>query len=240
MIPKNVQSVAAFFNEHWQSYKAFVQENRLNHQELFAALNQFLHQQINHPFSFVDVGCGDASLIKSVLLDHPINKYIGIDVAEEVLKTAPLHLASLNCDKKLIYDHMTSALDYLYTPVEIIFCCQSLHHLPSYEEKLEFIRKCKNKLTSDGFLIIIEGVLAANQTRDQVLLEVEEAYKTLYPKLTQNKLKELMNHHRHNVFPEHEETYSKIAHQLGWANVRILLRMGLIVFMVFFQNNNIE
>lgn len=231
--PKPRLEVASFFNEHWASYKAFVLENRLYHQEMLAVLDRFLHQHIKHPFSFVDVGCGDCSLIQPILMTHPIKKYIGIDLAETVLKTASLHLAPLQCEKQFIYDDMISAMTHLKSPVDVIFCSQSLHHLPSYQDKLTFIEQCKNKLTPKGFLIVAEGILEEHQTREQLLLEIEEAYQTIYPEITENELNRLMKHHRNNVFPTDRATYVKMAHTLKWKEFRILFRKGNMVFMVF-------
>ena len=103
MIPCNIKEVAEYFNTIWPEYKDYVAQNGLCHRELLAALDQFLHEQLaGRSFSFVDVGCGDGSVIINTLLNHSIKKYIGIDVAYDILQMAPLNLAPLNCEKEFI------------------------------------------------------------------------------------------------------------------------------------------
>jgi 2-polyprenyl-3-methyl-5-hydroxy-6-metoxy-1,4-benzoquinol methylase len=233
MLAQNIKEAADFFNANWQNYINFVKENKMGHQEMLSVLNQFLHEHMKkRPFSFVDVGCGDSSTICPILLDNPIKKYIGIDIAEDVLKTAPIHLARLNCEKKFIFDNMTNAIASLQKPVDIIFSSHSVNHLPSYQQKYNFIYQCKDKLKPDGFFIMIDGILEENQNREQLLERVENTYKQLYPNISLEDLERLMNHHRSRVFPEYIHTFASISQLQGWKRFRVLFKFGPIVFIV--------
>ena len=233
MLPVNFHEVAEYFNDNWQDYKSYVAQNRLAHREMLSLLNQFLHDNMrDSPFSFVDVGCGDSSSIGSVLLDNPINKYIGIDIAGEVLKLAPDNLANVNCEKEFIFDDMTKAIKGLQSPVDVIFSSYTVHHL-SYQDKFNFIQECRGKLRAGGFFIMVDGVLEENQTRNEWLLAFEDHYKLIYPDITPEEMTQFMKHPRASDYPENIKTFEKIAYQTGWNNFRVLNKIGLLVFMVF-------
>lgn len=232
-MPEDIKTVAAYFNETWHDYKTYVADNRLCHQELFATLNNFLQEHMeNRPFSFVDVGCGDGSSIAPILQQYHLKKYIGIDIANDVLKTAPTHLAQLDCEKEFIFDDMTHAIKHIRPPIDVIFSSYTVHHL-SYQDKVDFIYNCKNKLVPGGFFIMVDGILEENQTRDEWLIGYEEYYKTIYPGITQEELDHCLKHPRTSDFPEHISTFEKIAQTTKWANFQVLAQIGLLTFMVY-------
>lgn len=233
MPTQNIQSAADFFNENWNDYKSFVMENRMCHREMLSLLNQFLQENTNkRPFTFVDVGCGDGSIIYPILRNKPLKRYIGIDIAEHILKQAPSNLLHLNCDKLFILDNMISAIGNLNYSVDIIYTSHVLNHL-SLHEKRDFIGRCFDKLEPNGFLVMVEGILEEHNTREQLLARVEETYKNLYPEMTAAHLDRLMIHHRTRIFPERIETLSRLAQTLGWKGFRVLSRIDLTVFVVF-------
>jgi cyclopropane fatty-acyl-phospholipid synthase-like methyltransferase len=233
MLPDNMKEVAEYFNENWQHYKNYVANNKLCHNELFAALNQFLHQKMaGKTFTFVDVGCGDGSMIEPVLLNHSIKSYIGIDIAEEVIRMAPDILAKLHCEKHFIPQNMLTSIKYLPSPVEIIFSSYSVHHL-SYQEKVSFIHDCKNKLLPGGFFLMIDGIREENQTRTQWLQAYEEYYSETIPNITSEQLESAMKHPTRSDYPEAISTFEGIAQIQEWSDFNVLIKLGLLSFMVF-------
>ncbi|MGC1182065.1 class I SAM-dependent methyltransferase [Legionella sp.] len=233
MLSDNMKEVAKYFNNNWQHYKSYVAQNKLCHNEMFALLNQFLHQHVKgRPISFVDVGCGDGSIIKPVLQDNLIKNYIGIDIAEEVIKMAPPNLAQLDCEKQFILESMITAIKHLPSSVDIIFSSYTVHHL-SYQEKFNFIQDCKNKLASGGFFLMIDGILDENQTRNQWLHAYEEYYREIFPNITAEELKHVMEHSYSSDYPENIHTFERISQIQGWKNFHIVVKIGLLAFLVF-------
>lgn len=138
-------TVSEYFNENWQRYQSAIKNNMLFHREMLQALQKFLSTHIgNRPFSFVDVGCGDSSTVVSVLAATSIEKYIGIDAAQDVLKMAENTLAPLNCEKEFIADNMTVALPCLPGPVDVIFTSYAVHHLSLHEKRISLLHANKN------------------------------------------------------------------------------------------------
>jgi cyclopropane fatty-acyl-phospholipid synthase-like methyltransferase len=229
----DVNSASAYFNENWQRYQSAVKNNTLYHREMLAALQQFLSANLGpRSFSFVDVGCGDGSTVAPILVDQSISKYIGIDAAADVLKMASDSLANLACEKEFIADNMTIAIPRISTPVDIIFTSYAVHHL-SLEDKFHFIESCKQKLNQNGYLLMVDGVLKDNQTREEWLAGLQERMETTIPEVTSDEIASRMQHPRADDFPESIETFSKIAQQQAWKSFQIIVNKGLFAFMIF-------
>lgn len=229
----NVNTASAYFNENWQRYQSSVKNNTLYHREMLSALQQFLTANLGtRTFSFVDVGCGDSSTVAQILADQAITKYIGIDAAEDVLKMASHSLAHLECEKEFIADNMTTAIPRLSSAVDIIFTSYAVHHL-SLQDKFNFIESCKKKLNNNGFLLMVDGVLKENQTRDEWLSALEERMKTTIPGITSDEVAFRMQHPRVDDFPESIEIFSNIAKQQAWNAFQIIVDKGIFAFMVF-------
>lgn len=229
----DVNAASAYFNENWQRYQSTVQSNTLYHREMFSALEQFLSVNIGtRTFTFVDVGCGDSSTVSPILANQSITKYIGIDAAEDVLKMASHSLAYLECEKELIADNMTTAISRLISPVDIIFTSYAVHHL-SLLDKFNFIESCKQKLNHNGFLLMVDGVLKENQTRDEWLNTLQERMETTIPDITTEEVTFRMQHPRVDDFPESIETFSNIAKQQAWKSFEVIVNKGIFAFMVF-------
>ncbi|KTD03321.1 class I SAM-dependent methyltransferase [Fluoribacter gormanii] len=226
-------TVSEYFNENWQRYQSAIKNNMLFHREMLQALQKFLSTHIgNRPFSFVDVGCGDSSTVVSVLAATSIEKYIGIDAAQDVLKMAENTLAPLNCEKEFIADNMTVALPCLPGPVDVIFTSYAVHHL-SLHEKKNFIATCKQKLNPNGFLLMVDGVLKQNQTRDEWLDALQSRMVETNPEITGEEIVARMEHPRADDYPEHIDTFAQIASQQSWSNFQVLVDKGIFAFMVF-------
>lgn len=231
--PDSMTSASAYFNTHWQRYQSSVENNTLYHREMLTALAQFLSTHLHsHPFSFVDVGCGDSSTVAPILLDQPISKYIGIDAAKDVLKLASHSLASLSCEKEFIAENMTTAIQRIALPVDIIFTSYAVHHL-SLQEKENFIASCKDKLKPNGFLLMVDGVLQENQTRQAWLDTLQERIRTTIPNISLDEVHVRMQHPCADDFPESLATFTKIAQQQGWQDFQVLVDKGIFAFMVF-------
>ncbi len=220
------------FNMHWGKYQEAIKNNTLWHQEMMAALSSFIDKHMgSKPFSFVDVGCGDSSTIVPVLVDKFVKKYTGIDAAPDVLKLAEKNLERIRCEKEFIFGNMLDAIVQLNTPVDMIFTSYAVHHL-SYQQKVEFINKCQQCLSEGGYLLMIDGVLKENQTREQWLDELEKRMNTTQ-KLLPQELESRMQHPREADFPEAIATFKKIAQEQTWEKFNVLVEKDISALMVF-------
>lgn len=233
VIAMNTTNTASqYFNDHWQKYQATVQSNTLYHREMMSTLDSFINNNIgNKPFSMVDAGCGDCSMLAPVIRDKMLNRYIGIDGAQDVLQLAAQALVDLNCEKQFICDNMQNAIATIPANNDIIFTSYAVHHL-SHEQKSEFIQHCHHKLNSGGYFIMVDGVLKENQTRDEWLDELENRVQ-LTQSLSPEELKMRMQHPRQDDFPEAISTFREIAKTQHWQQFEVLFQKEIYAFMIF-------
>ncbi|WP_423202585.1 methyltransferase [Legionella wadsworthii] len=207
--------------------------NTLYHREMLQELQKFLSNNFkNHPFSFVDVGCGDCSTVISILKEQPIKKYIGIDAAKDVLKIAEKTLAPLTCDKEFIAENMSEALPRIKAPVDVIYTSYAVHHL-SLMDKIRFIEVCQQKLSTNGFLLMVDGILKEDQTRDEWLEALKSRIEESNPELSEEEIKSRMVHPYADDHPEKMDTFAQIAQKQSWSSFQVLLNKGIFSFMVF-------
>jgi len=57
----------AQFQEQWETYRKLVESGCLAHREVGAILRETLNNVFKSPFSFLEIACGDANLMKAVL-----------------------------------------------------------------------------------------------------------------------------------------------------------------------------
>jgi 2-polyprenyl-3-methyl-5-hydroxy-6-metoxy-1,4-benzoquinol methylase len=220
-----------YFDANWKRYQSTIAGNSLFHKEMGETLSRFLDQHTTHAFTLVDVGCGDSSTIAPVLANKNIKKYIGIDAAPTVLNMADQQMSAIACEKTFICDDMSTAIANLPEPVDIIFTSYAVHHL-THERKIAFIQDCQNKLNASGYLVMVDGVLNVNQTREQWLDALEVRFKTTQT-MTPDELKFRMEHPRTSDFPEAITTFQAIANQQHWQHFDVLLNKGIFAFMIF-------
>lgn len=230
---ENYKAVAYHFNSHWESYKLSIDNNRFFHKEFFAALDQFIEETMGErPITLVDAGCGDCSPIKPVLESRNIKEYVGIDIAADVLHLAATNLAGLNFSKQWMVSTMDTAIYRIKNGVDIILTSHALHHL-SREDKVNFIRECQNKLNTPGYLLIIDGSLHEDQTREQWLEAYEAYHKAAYPWVSDEDREWVLEHPRTSDFPEKISTYANIAAAMNWKKFDIRLQIGSQIFLIF-------
>ena len=93
----------AQFQEQWSTYRKLVESRCLAHREVGTILQDTLNDLFKSPFSFLDIACGDASLMKTALQGTQVRHYHGIDLSQAALELAAANLAELPC--KVDLDH---------------------------------------------------------------------------------------------------------------------------------------
>jgi hypothetical protein len=83
------------FQEQWATYRKLVESDCLAQHEVGGILRATLNEVFPSPFSFLDIACGDASMMKSALRGTQVRHYHGIDLSEPALELAAANLAEL-------------------------------------------------------------------------------------------------------------------------------------------------
>jgi hypothetical protein len=85
------------FRHQWQVYSKLVDNDYLAHQAVRKVLHRVLLEQVNRPFRFLDLACGDAILAVAALQGTPVIHYHGIDLSAPALELARKTAAALAC-----------------------------------------------------------------------------------------------------------------------------------------------
>ena len=234
MAANDTSAIGAFFGDKWPLYLRAIQSDVLCHAEMFTVLDRFLMTRFDgRPFRFVDFGCGDASAVLKTLLEKNVTHYTGVDASSDLLAAAAGMLAPLKCQKTLICNNMSIAVEDLSGPADVFLCSYSLHHLVR-EQKAKFIETSFRKLNSPGYFILIDGVAREDETREQWLERLESRFFEKVPDFTAEDVAQLMVHPREFDYPETVETFRRIAQQGPWKSFDVLMeRDEFLAFMVF-------
>ena len=82
------------FQQQWATYRKLVEGNHLAHREVAAILRSTLNEVFISP-CFLDIACGDASMMKEALSGTKVRHYHGIDLSQAALELAAVNLAQL-------------------------------------------------------------------------------------------------------------------------------------------------
>jgi hypothetical protein len=129
----------AQFQEQWETYRKLVDSGCLAHREVGAILRETLNDVFKSPFSFLDIACGDASLMKAVLPGTHIRHYHGIDLSQPALELAAANLAGLPFEVDLDHRDFVEAMMRRPQHADAAWCSLSIHHL-STQDKLGLMK----------------------------------------------------------------------------------------------------
>ena len=100
----------AQFQEQWSTYRKLVESDVLAHREVGSILRATLNDGFKAPFSFLDIACGDASLMKAALPGTQVRHYHGIDLSQAALELAAANLAGLPFEVDLDHRDFVEAM----------------------------------------------------------------------------------------------------------------------------------
>ena len=172
--------------EQRSMYDAVVAGNYMHHAELIAALAAWA-KEFGRPLRIVDLGCGDASLAMKSFAGAPVERYVGIDLAESSIEQARVCTAAWQNRVELICGNLIDALHGLADgSANVVLASYSLHHF-STARKVKLLGEIRRVLEPRGALLWIDAVrndgesrddyvngLADDIRRDWTLLSVEE------------------------------------------------------------------
>lgn len=156
-------SATAFFDT-WQTYRKVVAANYMYHLEIKADIERMLRARFaGKPFSFLDLGCGDAATTAPLLHSMAVSHYKGVDLSEAALDLASQNLKVLSCPVELVHQDILSALAADTKTYDVIYSSFALHHLSS-EEKGRFFQLVAQRLAPHGVFILTDVVREAEES----------------------------------------------------------------------------
>jgi len=210
----NEPSAIRFFHV-WDTYARVVGGNYMFHRQLGDALRTALRDHLRgRPFSFLDLGCGDAATLAPILQDLPVKHYRGADLSEAALAVARHNLSELGCPVELRHADMCDELLAQTAPVDVIYSSFALHHL-SHDQKAEFFRAASQQLAPDGVMLLVDVMREEDQSLDVYHRAYTRWLRATMTGLESSEHDAICEHIVHNDFPEPWSAIETMASRAG-------------------------
>jgi ubiquinone/menaquinone biosynthesis C-methylase UbiE len=154
----------AQFQEQWGTYRKLVESGILAHREIGHILRATLNDGFKAPFSFLDIACGDASLMKAALPATQVRHYHGIDLSQAALELAAANLAGLPFEVDLDHRDFVEAMMRRPEHADAAWCSLSIHHL-STNDKLGLMKAIRGATGARGIFLLYEPTRRADEDR---------------------------------------------------------------------------
>ena len=214
-------SIQAFFDAQWKVYQKLMSHDYLFHKEVYGVLHQFLNRHFAQPFTFLDLGCGDAVFSSEALRETRVAHYEGVDLSEVALQGARKNLAGLPSEIKFTMGNFHEHIAQRKSPADAILIGLSLHHLHS-DGKADFLKHCRPLLRPGGVLFVFDPYCAEGETRDAFVVRWWKDCEKTWEALTPEELVLVHDHINTCDFPESPSTLAGFAQKAGFAKTETL------------------
>ncbi len=214
---EQVAEVEAYFQD-WRRYRKAVENNYLYHREVYARLHDFFLNHLAHPFSLLDLGCGDAGFMVQSLQGTAICRYLGVDLARMALDLAARNLAGLGCEHQLREEYYYEVVCAGAIKADVIWMGLTFHHLPR-PQKAKFLQAARGILPAGGYLLMYEPILLEDEDRDQFLERSGQIRQDTWGAMTAAELERIGDHINNHDFPEKISTLEQMAREQGFSGL---------------------
>src|SRR5215470_15575159 len=161
------------FRHQWQTYSKVVDHDYLSHKTVGAVLHRELVTDVNRPFRFLDLACGDARLTVAALQGTPVLHYHGIDLSAPALAIARQTVEALACSAELEEQDFVSAMRDRPEPADVVWIGLALHHLQTPDKRV-LMREVRATDGDSGRFLIYEPVCHEGESRPAYLDRFEQ------------------------------------------------------------------
>jgi hypothetical protein len=202
------------FQRQWTSYQALVDNDYLSHRAVANILHGAL-MEMGEPLAFLDIACGDASVMQKALPGTGVRHYHGIDLAEPALDLAARNLADLGIEVDLDHRDFVTAMNDRPEPADVSWCGLSLHHLPT-EGKHAFLSAVRR--ATRRFMLLYEPARREGESRDAFVERFVTHANGNWPGLTVDQREQIAAHIRAADLPETGSEWLKLGRGAGFAS----------------------
>src|SRR5215472_3275162 len=206
------------FRHQWQIYSKVVDKNYLSHQEVMAVLHRELVRDVNRPFRFLDLACGDARLTVAALQGTPVLHYHGIDLSAPALAIARQTVEALACPAELEQEDFVSAMRARREPADVVWIGLALHHLQTPDKRV-LMREVRTTVGDSGRFLIYEPVCKEGESRPAYLDRFEQINHSAWAELTPDEWAAMLAHVRAADIPEPASVWAQLGRDAGFADV---------------------
>ena len=215
-----VDAVAlAQFQRQWATYGKLVEGNCLAHRELGDLLHETLNERFARPFSFLDIACGDASMMKTALAGTRIRHYHGIDLSKPALELAAANLERMPFEVDLDHRDFVEAMLGRPEPADAAWCSLSIHHLAT-DDKRRLMKAIRGTVGAGGILLLYEPTRRPGEDRQTYLDRFTRTNRPLWMVLTPPEWEQIHDHVVTSDFPETAAVWCELGRDAGFGEAR--------------------
>ena len=203
------------FQQQWATYGKLVSENSLSHREITAILHATLTEAFASPINFLDIACGDASMIPDALRDVRVRHYHGIDLSEPALELAATNLDKLPCEIDLDHRDFFEALTCRTEEADAAWCSLSIHHLAT-DSKFDVLKAICDALGVGGVFLLYEPTCTDGEDRAGYLERFHDTNRSLWNFLNEPEWNQIWDHVSTCDFPERAKDWLEIGRAAGF------------------------
>jgi len=231
-IPEDVST--EIFIKNWNIYRKIIENDNMSHKDGYAKLKEVLLNDMDRPFTFLDLACGDSYYSSITLRDTKAREYIGIDVSADALSFAKVNLKDSGLKAKFIQADFFDFDQIVEQKVDVIWVGFSVHHL-STAEKLEFFIKVKKAITENGIFVLYEPIFTEGEDLDKYCRRFRETYDIHWKGLDKEEKEALFEHIRESEKPETTENWLRLGKEAGFKDAQKVFseRTGLYEIFKF-------
>jgi hypothetical protein len=209
----------AQFQEQWATYRKLVESDCLSHREIGRILHDTLNEVFKGPFAFLDIACGDASVMKAALRGTKVRHYHGIDLSQAALELAAANLAGLPCEVDLDHRDFVEAMLRRPEHADAAWCSLSIHHL-STNDKLNLMKAIRGATGRRGIFLLYEPTRRDGEDRPAWLDRFLRINKPLWSVLTPAEWEQIWRHVSTCDFPETAAVWCELGREAGFGEAR--------------------
>jgi SAM-dependent methyltransferase len=207
------------FQEQWATYRKLITSNYLSHREVGGILHNTLNEIFASPFGFLDIACGDASMMKTALRGTKVRHYHGIDLSQPALELAAANLAGAPFEVDLDHRDFVEAMMRRREHADAAWCSLSIHHL-STADKLRLMQAIREATGTRGIFLLYEPTRRDDEDRALFLERFLRTNKPLWTALTPPDWDQLWRHVTTCDFPETAAVWCELGCRAAFAQAR--------------------
>lgn len=207
------------FQQQWATYRKLVESDYLAQREVSGILRKTLNDVFTSPFSFLDIACGDASMMKAALPGTKVRHYHGIDLSQPALDLAAGNLADMPFAVDLDHRDFVEAMLRRPEHADAAWCSLSIHHL-STEDKLRLMKAIRGAAGPRGIFLLYEPTRRDDEDRAAFLDRFLRTNKPLWSALTPAEWDQIRQHVTICDFPETAAVWCDLGRKAGFAEAR--------------------
>jgi SAM-dependent methyltransferase len=209
----------AQFQQQWATYRKLVESDCVSHREVGGILRGTLNEVFKQPFSFLDIACGDASVMKAALAGTKVRHYHGIDLSQAALELAAGNLAEMPFPVDLDHRDFVEAMMRRPEHADAAWCSLSVHHLAT-DDKLKLMQAIRGAVGARGIFLLYEPTRRDGEDRSAWLDRFLQTNKPLWNVLTGAEWDQIWDHVSACDFPETAAVWCDLGRKAGFGEAR--------------------